>query len=136
VIDNDRVVIDVGGGCPRAQGVRDLVGVAVGGHPGADVKELADAFVPGQPPYRAGEERPVVVRGTLPVGGHFPDLVSGFAVWAEVVFPVAQGVVYPGDVRFPWVEGGHDAALSGRRSLLHLTRSPLNVAVQPFPVRE
>jgi hypothetical protein len=29
----------------------------------------------------------------------------------------------------------HDAALSGRRNLLHLIRVPLRVAVQPVPVR-
>jgi hypothetical protein len=83
------------------------VGVPVGGHCGADVQELADAFLACQEPYRAAEERPVVVRGPLPVRGHFPDRVGRFAVWREVVLAVPQGVVYPGDVRFPGVEISH-----------------------------
>ena len=107
VAEDDLVVVDVGDVRPRAEGVRDLMSVLVGGESRADVEELEDALFPDQEAYRAGEELPVIVRGALSVCGHCPDRVCGLAVWPEVVLSVSQGVVYPGHVRFPGVEGSH-----------------------------
>jgi hypothetical protein len=85
VLDGDRVVVDVGNTSVRGNLLGDLVDVAHGGDARADVKELADARLPGEVADGPAQERPVRAhrhRGIGPTGQELPGclLVSGEVV--------------------------------------------------------
>ena len=67
----------------------------------ADVEELADAGLRGQPPHRTPEERsvrPGLGAGVVQAAEQLADPAGGLAVSGEVVRPAQQVVVDPGGV--------------------------------------
>jgi len=90
-------------------GKGDLVGVAGCGQAGADVEELADAFLFGQVPDGAPQERLVGLRGKPDAGEGGDRLFRRDPVGGEVVLAAQQVVINSGDVR--------DAGIGRERSL-------------------
>ena len=93
VRDDDRVVIDVDHARPRVQLARDLVDIARGGQPRADVDELPDARLVGQEPDGAAQETPVRPRRCPRIGHHGQQLAGGLPVFGVVVLAAEQVVV-------------------------------------------
>jgi len=113
VRDGDRLEVDVGHPGGGVVPVGDLVDVAGGGHPGAEVEELVDALL-GAPLHGPGEEGPVGAGRAYHVRavGHDPrDVV---AVRGEVVLPTQHVIIHASRIR-PFEIG------TGRRELrIHL----------------
>ncbi|GLW98234.1 hypothetical protein Misp02_23210 [Microtetraspora sp. NBRC 16547] len=104
VYDGDLVAVHVGDSAVRCEAVDDLVDVVWGGEPGADIEELAHAFLGGQVTYGAGEELPILA-GSLAEPRHDPDQGLGrLAVGGEGVLTADQVVVDAGGVGNPRID--------------------------------
>src|SRR6185437_2372969 len=104
VREHQRVVVHVDDPAARRGGLCDLVGVARGRQPGADVEELTDALGSRQVAHRPGQERPVGLGGQPDAGIDADCGVPGAPVGREVVLAAQPVVVDARDVRHVDVE--------------------------------
>jgi hypothetical protein len=98
--EHDRVVVDVDDAGLRRDRLHHLVQVGLGGDPGADIQELADAAFRGQEPSDPVHEMPVGPhadphRGPLPECGFGGQAVSRVVILASEYVVVNAGAVGP-----------------------------------------
>jgi hypothetical protein len=95
VDEHQRVVVHVNDLALRRDPLRDLVGVVMGGQPGADVKELPDPGLPGQEPDGTPKEHPREPRHLVEAGVRLKDLLRELAVGRIVVRASDEVVPHP-----------------------------------------
>jgi hypothetical protein len=102
VRQHHRVVVDVHHAAVRRDRPGQLVHVAHGGQPGADIEELPDPLLAGQVADGPPEEEPVLPHGAPHdvLAEHVEGPAHRITVGGEVVLPAEHVVVHPRDVRY------------------------------------
>ncbi len=91
-------MVDIGDAGGGVEAARDVVDVAAGRQPWADVDELCDVGLLGEVVQRPRQEAAVLLGGTRHVRGCGEDFARRLAVHRVVVFSAQVVVEHPGHV--------------------------------------